>query len=59
MNLSSAGNANFIRNIYIMWLRRYALGGFDGRNFLNTVEIYDPRANNWMPVRSALQVLEH
>lgn len=26
---------------------RFALGGFDGNVFLNTVETYEPRMNKW------------
>ncbi len=25
----------------------YAIGGYDGSNFLSTVEIYDPSTNSW------------
>jgi N-acetylneuraminic acid mutarotase len=25
----------------------YAMGGYDGKNFLKTVEIYDPKTNSW------------
>ena len=25
----------------------YAIGGYDGKNFLTTVEIYDPTTNSW------------
>jgi hypothetical protein len=36
---------------------RYALGGFDGTNFLNTVEIFDPRGHAWMPVGFYVPIL--
>ena len=32
------------------WRCRYALGGFNGQSFLNTVEVYDPRADKWQLV---------
>ena len=32
------------------WRCRYALGGFNGQSFLNTVEVYDPRADRWQMV---------
>jgi hypothetical protein len=35
----------------------YALGGFDGTNFLNTVEIFDPRGHAWMPVGFYVPIL--
>ena len=35
------------------WRRRYALGGFNGQSFLNTVEVYDPRADRWQMVSGA------
>ena len=30
----------------------YAVGGYDGGNFLNTAERYDPDLNNWTPIAS-------
>jgi hypothetical protein len=30
--------------------RIYAVGGYDGRNYLATVEAYDPRTNSWTPL---------
>ena len=31
--------------------RLYAIGGFDGRQFLRSVEAFDPRSNRWTEVR--------
>lgn len=28
----------------------YVCGGYDGSNFLNSVEVYDPRNNKWRKV---------
>jgi kelch-like protein 20 len=30
----------------------YANGGFDGSNFLSSVEVFDPRAGSWLTVDS-------
>eukprot|EP00062_Callorhinchus_milii_P005038 gi/632944074/ref/XP_007887300.1/ PREDICTED: kelch-like protein 5 isoform X3 [Callorhinchus milii] len=30
--------------------RLYAVGGYDGQSYLNTVEAYDPQSNEWMQV---------
>ncbi|XP_062899368.1 kelch-like protein 5 isoform X3 [Mobula hypostoma] len=30
--------------------RLYAVGGYDGQSYLNTVEAYDPQTNEWMQV---------
>lgn len=31
--------------------RLYAVGGYDGQVYLNTVEAYDPQTNEWTQVR--------
>ena len=30
--------------------RLYAVGGYDGQSYLNTVEAYDPQTNEWTQV---------
>ncbi|GCB75510.1 hypothetical protein scyTo_0020922, partial [Scyliorhinus torazame] len=30
--------------------RLYAVGGYDGQSYLNSVEAYDPQTNEWMQV---------
>lgn len=34
--------------------RLYAVGGYDGQVYLNTVEAYDPLTNEWTQVRHTL-----
>lgn len=34
--------------------RLYAVGGYDGQVYLNTVEAYDPQTNEWTQVRTQL-----
>ncbi len=31
----------------------YAVGGFDGNDFLNSVEAYNPKTNEWSPCADA------
>lgn len=31
--------------------RLYAVGGYDGQTYLNTMESYDPQTNEWTQVR--------
>lgn len=33
--------------------RLYAVGGYDGQTYLNTMESYDPQTNEWTQVRSS------
>ncbi len=32
----------------------YAVGGYDGQQYLNDVECYDPQSNEWTKVRGIL-----
>lgn len=34
--------------------RLYAVGGYDGQTYLNTMESYDPQTNEWTQVRLSL-----
>lgn len=34
--------------------RLYAVGGYDGQVYLNTVEAYDPQTNEWTQVSLSL-----
>lgn len=34
--------------------RLYAVGGYDGQSYLNTVEAYDPQTNEWTQVTNAI-----
>lgn len=46
---SNAGFATVANTIY-------AVGGFDGNEFLNTVEVYNPQSNEWSPYTKILKL---
>ena len=37
----------------------YAVGGYDGQQYLNDVECYDPQSNEWSKVSQDFPVLKH
>lgn len=39
--------------------RLYAVGGYDGQVYLNTVEAYDPQTNEWTQVYTQTHTLTH
>lgn len=39
--------------------RLYAVGGYDGQVYLNTVEAYDPQTNEWTQVRTQTHANAH
>ena len=40
--------------VCILGDRLYAVGGYDGQQYLNEVESYDPQSNEWTKVRGEL-----
>lgn len=38
--------------------RLYAVGGYDGQTYLNTMEAYDPQTNEWTQVIIKFVLLE-
>lgn len=40
--------------VCILGDKLYAVGGYDGQTYLNTMESYDPQTNEWTQVSVAL-----